>query len=48
MNTTIQKDSPLILVADDDRFTRALLRQILEQDGYRVQEVAKSITLLLT
>lgn len=39
MNTTIQKDSPLILVADDDRFTRLLLRQILEQDGYRVQEV---------
>jgi sigma-B regulation protein RsbU (phosphoserine phosphatase) len=39
MNTTIQKDSPLILVADDDRFTRILLRQILEQDGYRVQEV---------
>jgi sigma-B regulation protein RsbU (phosphoserine phosphatase) len=39
MSITIQKDSPLILVADDDRFTRMLLRQILEQDGYRVQEV---------
>ena len=38
MNPTLQKDSPLILVADDDRFTRMLLRQILEQDGYRVEE----------
>lgn len=38
MHTTLQKDSPLILVADDDRFTRMLLRQILEQDGYRVRE----------
>ena len=39
MQTTLEKDAPLILVADDDRFTRMLLRQILEQDGYRVQEV---------
>jgi phosphoserine phosphatase RsbU/P len=39
MHTTLQKDSPLILIADDDRFTRMLLRQILEQDGYRVREV---------
>ncbi len=39
MNPLIKKDSPLILVADDDRFTRMLLRQILEQDGYKVAEV---------
>jgi sigma-B regulation protein RsbU (phosphoserine phosphatase) len=39
MNTTIQKDFPLILVADDDKFTRMLLRQILEKDGYQVAEV---------
>ncbi|HEY9708564.1 MAG TPA: response regulator, partial [Oculatellaceae cyanobacterium] len=40
MNTTSQKDFPLILVADDDKFTRMLLRQILEKDGYQVEEVA--------
>lgn len=39
MNTTMPKNAPLILVADDDRFTRIMLRQILEQDGYRVHEV---------
>ena len=39
MNTTIEKNSPLILVADDDKFTRMLLRQLLEQDGYQVAEV---------
>jgi PAS domain S-box-containing protein len=33
------KNYPLILVADDDRFTRMMLRQILEQDGYKVEEV---------
>ncbi|HAA32842.1 MAG TPA: regulator [Cyanobacteria bacterium UBA8553] len=38
MNTTSQKDFPLILLADDDKFTRMLLRQILEKDGYQVQE----------
>lgn len=40
MNTISQKDFPLILVADDDKFTRMLLRQILEKDGYQVEEVA--------
>jgi PAS domain S-box-containing protein len=39
MNTNIQKDSALILIADDDRFTRMLLRQIIEEEGYRVEEV---------
>jgi sigma-B regulation protein RsbU (phosphoserine phosphatase) len=39
MKTITHKDSPLILVADDDRFTRMILRQILEQDGYQVTEV---------
>jgi PAS domain S-box-containing protein len=38
MNIT-QKESTLILVADDDQFTRLLLRQLLEQEGYQVAEV---------
>jgi len=38
-NTNIQKNSTLILIADDDRFTRMLLRQIMEEEGYRVEEV---------
>ena len=37
-NNAIKKDSPLILVVDDDRFTRMLLRQLLEQEEYRVEE----------
>jgi diguanylate cyclase (GGDEF)-like protein len=32
------EDQPLILVADDDRVTRACLRQAMEQEGYRVVE----------
>jgi sigma-B regulation protein RsbU (phosphoserine phosphatase) len=39
MALTLQKDSPLILVVDDDKFTRMLLRQLLEQEGYTVAEV---------
>ncbi|MGQ4646120.1 SpoIIE family protein phosphatase [Lyngbya aestuarii] len=38
-NTHLRKYSPLILIADDDRFIRMLLRQILQQDRYRVEEV---------
>ena len=38
MNSNIQKDSALILIADDDRFTRMLLRQIMEEEGYQVEE----------
>lgn len=30
---------PLILVVDDDKFTRLQLRQMLQQEGYRVEEV---------
>ncbi|EDX73885.1 PAS fold family [Coleofasciculus chthonoplastes PCC 7420] len=30
--------SPVILVADDDRFTRVMLRQLLEKEGYQVIE----------
>ncbi|MGB7445064.1 MAG: SpoIIE family protein phosphatase [Coleofasciculaceae cyanobacterium] len=37
-NHALRKDSPLILVVDDDRFIRMLLRQLLEQDGYQVEE----------
>ncbi|MGB7445071.1 MAG: SpoIIE family protein phosphatase [Coleofasciculaceae cyanobacterium] len=38
-NTNARQSSPLILVADDDKFTRMLLRQILQKDGYQVEEV---------
>jgi diguanylate cyclase (GGDEF)-like protein len=36
---SIAPDAPLILVADDDRTTRLLLRSAMEQEGYRVIEV---------
>jgi PAS domain S-box-containing protein len=39
MNSTIEKNSALILIADDDRFTRMLLRQIMAEEGYRIEEV---------
>jgi diguanylate cyclase (GGDEF)-like protein len=29
-------DSPLILIADDDKATRVLLRRVMEKEGYRV------------
>ncbi|NEQ22313.1 MAG: SpoIIE family protein phosphatase [Microcoleus sp. SIO2G3] len=35
-----QRNTPLILIADDDRFTRLMLRQILENEGYKVEEVS--------
>jgi len=37
--TYIPTDAPLILVADDDRTTRLLLRSAMEKEGYRVIEV---------
>jgi diguanylate cyclase (GGDEF)-like protein len=33
-------ESPLILVIDDDRFMRVQLRQVLEEEGYRVEEAS--------
>lgn len=36
--TLIEFSSPLILVADDDKFTRLMLRQVLEKEGYSVLE----------
>lgn len=38
--TLTQSSSPLILVADDDKFTRLLLRQVLEKEGYWVLEAS--------
>lgn len=35
-----QQDSPLILVVDDDKFTRLQIRQRLQKEGYRVEEFA--------
>lgn len=34
-----QKDAPLILVVDDDKFTQLQLRQMMQQEGYRVEAV---------
>lgn len=34
-----QQDSPLILVVDDDKFTRLQIRQRMQKEGYRVEEV---------
>ncbi|MBH8573136.1 PleD family two-component system response regulator [Nostocaceae cyanobacterium CENA369] len=36
---TISKQPPVILVADDDKTIRVLLREAMEQEGYRVVEV---------
>jgi diguanylate cyclase (GGDEF)-like protein len=41
MNPTLETtESPLILVIDDDRFMRVQLRQVLEEEGYRVEEAS--------
>ncbi len=39
MITSDNKNSPLILIADDDRFTRMMLRQMMGKEGYDVEEV---------
>jgi PAS domain S-box-containing protein len=38
--TEPQRDSPLILVVDDDKFMRIQLRHAMEQAGYRVAEAS--------
>lgn len=38
MNHRFEQYSPSILVADDERVTRMLLRHLLEKDGYKVVE----------
>lgn len=38
MNPSIQPDSPLVLVVDDDRVLRSLLRLAMEEEGYQVAE----------
>lgn len=35
-----QQEAPLILIADDDKFTRLQIRQRLQKEGYRVEEVS--------
>ena len=35
----MENSSHLILIADDDRSTRIVLKLILQQDGYQVIEV---------
>lgn len=39
MSHNSHRESPLILIADDDQSTRILLRLILKKDGYQVIEV---------
>lgn len=38
-----EKEPPLILVVDDDRFMRDLLRQVMEKEGYRVAEAENGL-----
>jgi PleD family two-component response regulator len=40
MITSNDINPPLILIADDDRFTRMMLRQLIEKQGYKVEEAA--------
>lgn len=36
----VQQDYPLVLIVDDDKFTRLQIRQRLQQEAYRVEEVS--------
>jgi DNA-binding response OmpR family regulator len=38
MNPSVQPNSPLVLVVDDDRSVRTLLRFAMEEEGYQVAE----------
>lgn len=47
MNTTSQeKNAPLILVVDDDRTTRMMLRRAMESEGYRVAQASDGLQCL--
>jgi serine phosphatase RsbU (regulator of sigma subunit)/CheY-like chemotaxis protein len=48
MSHSIHSNSALILIVDDDRFTRIMLRQILEKEGNRVEEVENGEQCLAT
>ncbi len=37
-HTPLQRDQPLILVIDDDKTARIVLRRAMEQEGYQVEE----------
>ncbi|MFB8790924.1 MAG: PleD family two-component system response regulator [Potamolinea sp.] len=37
---SLSEDPPIILVVDDDQFTRQLLRRVMEKEGYKVVEAA--------
>ncbi|NET08489.1 MAG: response regulator [Symploca sp. SIO2B6] len=39
VNTYNQHHHPLVMIVDDDRFTRMMLRQIMEKEGYKIEEV---------
>ena len=38
-NSSAQPDSLLILIVDDDKFTRLQIRERLQKEGYRVEEM---------
>ena len=40
INIPPQAHSPLILIVDDDKFTRLQIRQRMQKEGYRVEEVS--------
>lgn len=40
LNIPDTQDSALILVVDDDKFTRIQIRQMMQKEGYRVEEVS--------
>nr|WP_044194806.1 PleD family two-component system response regulator [Oscillatoria acuminata] len=42
-SSTPDQEPPLILVVDDDRFMRDLLRQVMEKEGYRVAEAENGL-----
>ncbi len=42
-SSTPDKEPPLILIVDDDRFMRDLLRQVMEKEGYRVAEAENGL-----
>ncbi|HEY9813115.1 MAG TPA: response regulator, partial [Candidatus Sericytochromatia bacterium] len=47
MNTlSLPNDPPLILVVDDNKMTRLLLCQRLEQEGYKVVEASNGVECL--
>lgn len=45
-SSTIKPDAPLILIVDDDRTMRSLLKIAMEEEGYRVMEASNGLQCL--